>query len=119
MTPRRDWTLARAKVENEGRCRLADPANVGYERSGACDGPLEAAHTVERRHDDGERTVQPCDVIPLCKLHHMRYDARRISILELLTHEEQAAAVDKLGIVRALRRLTSGTTEAVERQPTG
>lgn len=102
---KRDMALARAKVEQEGRCRLGP---VG------CDGPLEAAHVVERRYDDTP-TVPPCDVIPLCSFHHARYDARRVSILAELTHEEQAAAVDKLGIIRALKRTTSGTTEAVER----
>jgi hypothetical protein len=104
-TLRRDWSLARAKVENEGRCRVKDLH---------CDGDLEAAHVVERSRD-AERVVQPCDVVPLCTFHHARYDARRISILAELTYEEQAAAVDKLGIVRALRRLTSGQTEAVDR----
>lgn len=103
--PRRDWSKARAKVEAEGRCRLQGPD---------CDGPLEAAHVTERSRDDGPE-VQPCDVWPACRFHHARYDARRISILEVLTHEEQAAAVDKLGIVRALRRLTSGQSEAVDR----
>jgi hypothetical protein len=97
--------LARAKVEAEGRCRLGPQG---------CDGPLEAAHVVERRYDDVP-TVPPSDVIPLCRHHHGRYDARRVSVLEILTLEEQAAAVDKLGIVRALRRTTSGTSDVVER----
>jgi hypothetical protein len=108
---RQDWSLARAKVEREGRCRIA---GIWGAAAAGCDGPLEAAHVVERRYDDGP-TVQPCDVIPLCTLHHARYDARRISILEVATYEEQAAAVDKIGIIRALKRLTSGTTEIVER----
>jgi hypothetical protein len=98
--------LARAKVEAEGRCRLA--------HSPPCDGPLEAAHVVERRYDQ-TYTVPALNVIPLCTLHHARYDARRVGILEVLSYEEQAAAVAKLGITRALRRLTSGQTEAVER----
>lgn len=116
---RRDWSLARAKVEQEGRCRLADkwvilrgmPEDEGMQ---ACDGRLEAAHTIGVSSDDTD-TVQPYDIIPLCTYHHARYDARRISILHVLTLEEQAAAVQKLGLIRALRRLTSGTTEAVER----
>lgn len=115
---KRDWTLARAKVEAEGRCRLNAHLTPYYAerqtKDGKCDGPIEAAHVVEKRYDDGP-TVQPCDIIPLCSFHHARYDARRLSILELLTNEEQAAAVAKLGIIRALKRTTSGTTEAVER----
>lgn len=103
---RRDWALARAKVDGEQRCRLAG--------EGPCDGPLEAAHTVGVSTDDTP-TVQPYDIVPLCKLHHARYDARRVSILHVMTLEEQAAAVQKLGLIRALRRLTSGSTEPVER----
>lgn len=103
---KRDWTRARAKVDREGVCRLR-PA-------GGCDGPLEAAHTIDKATDETP-IVQPYDVVPLCKLHHARYDARRVSILEYLTLEEQGAAVQKIGLTRALRRLTSGQTEAVER----
>lgn len=113
---KRNMGLARAKVEQEGRCRIAVAAlrvDLG-EKYGPCQGPLEAAHVVERRYDD-EPTVPPSDVIPLCSFHHARYDARRISVLEFLTPEEQAAAVAKLGIVRALKRTTSGQTETVER----
>lgn len=107
--------VARAKVEQEGRCRLARFTPGAHGEYGPCEGPLEAAHVVERRFDDAP-TVPPEDVIPLCRFHHARYDARRLSILEFLTLDEQAAAVDKLGIVRALRRTTSGQTEAVERR---
>lgn len=103
---RRDWVHARAKVDAEGRCRLHG--------GGVCLGALAAAHVVERSRDDGD-VVQPEDVVALCAHHHALYDARRVSLLEHLTHEEQAAAVAKLGIVRALRRLTSGQTEAIDR----
>jgi hypothetical protein len=106
-------TLARAKCDLEGVCRVmargGKPAVVGL-----CDGPLEAAHIVERRYDDAP-TVPTPDIVPLCAYHHARYDARRLSILEYLDHDEQAAAVEKLGIMRALRRLTSGSTVPVER----
>lgn len=104
MPDRRDWTFARAKVEEEGRCRLA---------GSGCIGPLAAAHTLDRGKD-GDLVVDPVDVVPLCTQHHQLYDARRISILEVLTHEEQAAAVRKVGIYRAVRRLTSGTTQLSE-----
>lgn len=98
--------MARAKVEQEGRCRLA--------ALGRCSGPLAAAHVVGRGFDDTP-VVQPCDIVPLCTAHHGAYDARRVSILEYLTLEEQAAAVQKLGLVRALKRLTSGQSEAIDR----
>lgn len=102
---RRDFTFARAKVEAEGKCRLRDQD---------CAGPLEAAHVVDRRFD-ADSIVDPASVIPLCTFHHARYDARRVSILEHLELDEQAAAVAKVGIIRALRRTTSGQTEPVER----
>jgi hypothetical protein len=94
---RRDWTEARTKVETEGRCRLS--------HTGECLGPLAAAHVVGRQADDS-RVVHADDVIPLCTHHHGLYDARRVSILECLTYEEQARAVAKLGIIRAAKRLT-------------
>jgi hypothetical protein len=105
---RRDWSFARQKVEQEGRCRLAHDFE--------CGGPLAAAHVIERGRDD-DMIVDPVDIIPLCTQHHALYDARRVSILHVLSLEEQAAAVCKLGIYRALRRVTSGTTRLVEGAP--
>jgi hypothetical protein len=98
----RDWTRARAKVEEENRCR------VSY--LGGCNGPLAAAHTIGRTHDE-TNVVMPNDVIPLCTQHHAEYDSRQISILEAMTYSEQAAAVRKIGIIRALKRLTGGQRE--------
>lgn len=98
--PRRNWQEARAKVEREGRCRL--------HLTGECLGPLAAAHVVGRAADE-ERIVYAGDIIPLCTHHHGLYDARKLSVLEYLTYEEQARAVMKLGIVRAAKRLTSNT----------
>lgn len=91
------------KIRREGRCRLCPEV---YD--------LEAAHTVARKHDDVFELedgtlaifVDPDDVIPLCRACHAEYDARRVSILEVLSLREQAAAVAHLGVVRALHRLT-------------
>lgn len=99
----RYWTGALEKVRREGRCRLCPEVF-----------DLQAAHTVARKHDevfeleDGTLAifVDPDDVIPLCPSCHAAYDARRVSILEVLTLGEQAAAVAHLGVVRALHRLT-------------
>lgn len=107
MPDRRDWSFARAKVEQEGRCRL---------EGSACIGPLAAAHVLDRGKDD-DLVVDPVDILPLCTQHHQLYDARRISILHVLSPEEQAAAVRKVGIYRAVRRLTSGTTKLSEGAP--
>lgn len=99
----RYWEGALEKVRREGRCRLCPEV---YD--------LQCAHTVARKHDeaveleDGTHAifVDPDDVIPLCPACHAAYDHRRVSILEVLTLREQAAAVAHLGIVRALHRLT-------------
>lgn len=99
----RYWSDARVKVEREGRCRLC-PEVYG----------LQAAHTIARAHDerveleDGSCViyVDPDDIVPLCAQCHSDYDSRRVSILEVLSEDEQAAAVSHVGIFRALHRLT-------------
>lgn len=106
---KRDWADARAKVEREGKCRLSDhPLHV-------CDGPLEAAHTVRRKYDTRVQAhrldylwVNPDSVVPLCPAAHREYDAYRLDLLPFLTLDEQADAVRRVGIVRALARLTGG-----------
>lgn len=77
---------------------------------------MQAAHTIARKHDEAVELedgtwaifVDPDDVIPLCVQCHYDYDHRKVSILEVLSYREQAAAVAHVGIVRALHRL-SGT----------
>lgn len=103
---RRDWTLARAKVESERCCRVCQ----ARER-------VQAAHTIGRTHDKAKPKllltgvtatlfVDPVDVVPLCERHHQAYDKRELDLLPFLTIEEQAAAVSHVGIISALRRLT-------------
>jgi hypothetical protein len=99
----RYWDGALEKIRREGACRVCRTTFF-----------LQAAHTVGRKHDevveceDGTRArfVDPLDVIPLCEACHRAYDARELSILEHLSYDEQAAAVEHLGIVRALHRLS-------------
>jgi hypothetical protein len=95
-TVRRDWKAARAKVDSEGECRVC--------RNGL---GLEAAHTIGRVHDPSNGKVRPVDIVPLCGTCHRRYDGRDLDLLPYLTHEEQAAAVEHVGIVGALRRISS------------
>jgi hypothetical protein len=95
---RRDWAEARLKVDREGRCRVCKAP-----------GKVEAAHTIGRKYDPKDGKVRAVDIIPLCASCHRGphgYDARRLSILEYLTYEEQAAAVEHVGILRALKRLS-------------
>lgn len=104
---RRNWEYARAKVDSERGCRVCG----SRER-------VEAAHTIGRKYDrisgifggDGPGptvTVNPDDVVPLCQTHHGEYDKHELDLLPYLTHDEQASAVRNVGIVSAMRRLTS------------
>src|SRR3954465_8616183 len=107
---RRDWSLARQKVQDEGQCRVC-------RRTPGPGLRLEAAHTIGRSHDQfsdsrGLVVVHPDDVVPLCIRGggsgcHTRYDNRDLDLLPYLTEPEQAAAVLHVGIVSAYRRLTS------------
>lgn len=109
--PERYWDAAREKVEREGRCRACGTQFM-----------LQFAHTVGRAHDqvvdleDGSRIlyVDPLDGIPLCIDCHAKYDQRKLSILEHLNEAEQARAVEHLGILRALHRLTGQRDYALE-----
>lgn len=75
---------------------------------------MQAAHTVARKYDEAYELedgtwaifVDPDDIIPLCPSCHYAYDHRKVSVLEVLTLREQAAAVAHLGVVRALHRLS-------------
>lgn len=118
---KRDWTDALTKRDLEG-CRLA-----GHPLH-ACEGMVEAAHTIGRRYDS-ERVmggdmdsrshpwliwVDPDGIVPLCQPAHREYDSYRLDILPYLTFSEQAYAVSKVGIVRALARLTGGQPKATD-----
>lgn len=108
MTVRRDWSDARRKVEDEGRCRLCSATGVR----------LEAAHILGRRYDRprvaGSSTkvlyCHPDSIIPLCGSTpdrvgcHYRYDAGEVSILAVLTPDEQIRAVQDAGGIELARR---------------
>lgn len=113
MTPRRDWSDARQKVQEEGRCRLCSVVGV----------KLDAAHVLGRRYDRprvaGSSTkvlyVHPDSIVPLCSDHvtddnkvrpgcHYRYDAGEVSILAVLTPDEQVRAIQDAGGIELARR---------------
>ena len=110
---RRDWSDARRKVDDEGRCRRCLRSDVR----------LEAAHVLGRRYDkprvEGSTTkvlyVHPDSVIPLCgstvstsgvvtKGCHERFDHHEIGILGFLTPAEQIRAVQDAGSIESARR---------------
>lgn len=105
--PDRDWSLARAKIEEEGGiCRVCAAFSA------------EAAHIMGRKFDQpitpGSRTllVLPDRIVPLCSERfghgcHARYDAHALDLLPHLTTAEQAQAVlDAGSIVGALKRIS-------------
>lgn len=92
---RRNWTQARAKVDQELECRVC--------RSG--DG-IQAAHVMGRKYDRPDGVVLADDIVPLCPNCHMEYDGRGLDLLPYLNYREQAAAVQHVGIVRALNRIS-------------
>jgi hypothetical protein len=112
--PKRFWGDAE---EKRGPCRAI--------RLGGCGGPVELAHVIGRVHDPTmwqflleagfeyvgfDRYVRRESVIPLCRIHHDRYDGRaqpKFEALPLLSLDEQLQAVrDAGGIALALRRIS-------------
>lgn len=110
----RDWVDARAKVAEEGCCRIC-------KRS---DRKLEAAHVLGREHDEpklkldptGELVpskilhVEPDRIVPLCGPFpegcHGDVDHHRVNLVHHLTLEEQLQAVkDAGGIAPAMAAL--------------
>jgi hypothetical protein len=105
--PERDWTDARAKVDEEGCCRICKRT----------DKKLEAAHVLGREHDQPKVTadgrvlktlyVDPDRVFPACGPFpdgcHGDADYRRINVLPYLTMEEQLRAVEDAGGIEPAR----------------
>jgi hypothetical protein len=104
--PKRNWDLARTKVEEERCCRICKRT----------DRLLEAAHVLGREHDEpmmiGDRItktllVHPLRVIPLCGPFpegcHGKQHAREINVLSHLTLDEQLQAVKDAGGIEAAR----------------
>jgi hypothetical protein len=110
--PKRDWTLALAKKEEEGDiCRVCGASGT------------ECAHILGRKFDQpispGSRTllVLPDRIVPLCASRHLedgtawegchaRYDDHQLDLLPFLTASEQAQAVLDAGSMgQALKRI--------------
>lgn len=95
--PKRDWKKARAKVDDEGACRVC-----GIERG------LQAAHIVPRQYDERRgsvRFVDPNNILPLCPPCHASFDAHELDVLPVLEREEELHAVGVLGLEGARRRV--------------
>lgn len=107
--PRRDWSLAIAKrQEEEDRCRVCGAHGT------------EAAHIMGRVHDqpisEGSRTllVLPDRIVPLCPPCHRLHDSHQLELVGHLTTAEQAQAVlDAGSIGLALKRISPVQEERV------
>lgn len=93
---RRTWKAAREKVDREGECRVCGDGR-----------DLQSAHVIGRVYDPPDGKVRPVDIVPLCASCHQKYDARSLNLLPYLSHLEQAAATEHVGIVRAYQRTTN------------
>lgn len=90
----RDWTAARAKVDREP-CRV-------------CLSPfVDAAHIIPRSRATPGPGEDARNIVPLCRKHHVEYDQGRLDLLPYLTREEQAYAVELVGLYEAYRRTTN------------
>lgn len=91
---KRSWTAAHEKVDREP-CRVClspyvDPAHI-IPRSRVKPGPGEDAR----------------NIVPLCRVHHREYDEQGFDLLPYLTREEEAYAVELVGLFEAYRRITN------------
>lgn len=107
--PDRFWDDARAKVEQEGACRICKRTDL----------KLEAAHVLGRAYDEPrigasgqplkELYVDPDRIIPACgpfpENCHGDVDLKRIDLLPHLTIEEELRAVKDAGGIQAARTL--------------
>lgn len=103
--PDRDWTDARAKVDEEGSCRIC-------KRSAAPGHPLEAAHVLGREHDEPKVSAHTGEILKALYVHpdrivvlcgpfpegcHGDVDYNRVNLVHHLTIEEQIQAVKDAG----------------------
>jgi hypothetical protein len=69
--------------------------------------PVDAAHLIDRSLGSGD---DPRDVVPLCRRHHREYDQGALDLLPYLEpryRTELARAVELVGLLRALARVTN------------
>lgn len=93
---KRNWAAAHEKLADEGKCRYCQRI-----------GPLDPAHIVPRSRVRPGAGEDPRNIVPLCRPHHLLYDGGSLDILPVLTREEQAYAVELVGLEEARRYLTN------------
>lgn len=93
---KRNWDAAWDKVEAEGACRFC----------GRTDLKLDPAHIIPRSRVSPGAGERAENIVPLCRSHHAAYDQSKLDILSVLTRDEQAYAVELVGLFEAYRRIT-------------
>lgn len=93
---KRNWEAAWNKVREEAACRVCGRT-----------GPLDPAHIIPRSRVRPGIGENPLNIVPLCRLHHAEYDQGKLDILPMLTRDEQAYAVELVGLFEAYRRITN------------
>lgn len=101
MPPKRDWTAARRKVDLEGSCRVCHSTWA-----------LQAAHIIPRSRVKPGIGEDARNIVPLCPDCHKAYDELGADLLLHLTREEQAYAVELVGLYEAYRRISNVRTPA-------
>jgi len=95
---KRDWTGARAKVEDEACCRLCLDGSAR----------LDAAHVIPRSLNGSDENMEPLGIVPLCRKCHTAVDSHEADLLPVLSPEEQAHAVLMAGSLERARQLITG-----------
>lgn len=78
----------------------------------------EAGHLEQLMAEGYDRIVDAVDVVPLCLRDdggcHRLYDSRKLDLLPFLSYAEQAAAVKKVGIIAATKRICSASSVLIQ-----
>ena len=95
---RRDWHAPIEKVQQESRCRVCGRTGL----------KLDACHVIPRSRVKPGPGEDARNIVPMCRQHHTDYDHGRLDLLPYLSREEQAYAVELVGLEEARRRITNG-----------
>lgn len=118
--PKRDWSDARRKVEDEMVCRVCggnQDVQAAHVIGRSCDEPMEGKPNV--------LYVKPERIIPLCGWFspmkcHALFDTHALDVLEFLTTSEQVQAVADAGSIESARRRTSPSSyKILSESPSG
>ena len=95
---KRDMSAGRAKAEAEG-CRICGSTFA-----------VESAHVIARSRISPGPAEDTLNIVGLCGFRgcdaHRSFDEGRLDLLPYLTREEQAYAVELVGLAEAYRRIT-------------